>query len=324
MGGFLSGTPSLIICLDSGCGNYEQLWMVTSLRGVIVGELTVSGIREGVHSGDASGIVPSSFRIVRQLLDRVEDSSTGRIKDFGQKALWCDIPDARRKQTEYAVSVLGDKTYTVYPFLDGATPVDEPDLVELALNRTWKPQLEITGAAGLPSLAAAGNVLRPFTTLTLSMRTPPNVDVARAETALKEVLEAEPPLGMQVEFDLKKSGAGWDAPAVAPWLALSADQASERVFGKKCCYVGRGGSIPFMGMLGKMFPEAQFLITGVCGPAANNHGPNEMLHLPYVKKLTCCLAAVMADHAAVPAWIAGCKVCRHTPMVSNGPRFDLK
>lgn len=135
------GTPSLIICLDSGCGNYEQLWMVTSLRGVIVGELTVSGIREGVHSGDASGIVPSSFRIARQLLDRIEDSTTGVVKDFGQKALYCDIPLARRKQTEFAVSVLGDETYTVYPFLEGAKPVDAPSLVELALNRTWKPQL---------------------------------------------------------------------------------------------------------------------------------------------------------------------------------------
>lgn len=297
------GTPNLIVCLDSGCGNYEQLWVTTSLRGVVVGELTASGIREGVHSGDASGIVPSSFRVLRQLLDRIEDSKTGRVLP---KALWCDIPEPRIQQVREAAKVLGDTVWSQFPFHEGAQPVEADSEVELALNRTWRPQLAVTGAAGFPSLQGAGNVLRPFSTLTLSMRIPPTVQPERAGAVLKDVLEADPPLGMHVEYKLKKAGTGWDAPALAKWLELSAEKASKAAYGKSACYLGEGGSIPFMGMLGKMFPEAQFLITGVVGPSANAHGPNEFLHVGYAKKLTGCVASVLADHAKVPAWLAGC------------------
>ena len=199
------GTPNLIVCLDSGCGNYEQLWVTTSLRGVVVGELTASGIREGVHSGDASGIVPSSFRVLRQLLDRIEDCKTGAVIP---KALWCDIPEQRKQQVREAAKVLGESVYTQFPFHEGAKPVEAESEVELALNRTWRPQLAVTGAAGFPTLQGAGNVLRPFSTLTLSMRIPPNVQPDRAGAVLKEVLEKDPPLGMKVTYDLKKAGTG--------------------------------------------------------------------------------------------------------------------
>ena len=237
------GTPNLIVCLDSGCGNYEQLWVTTSLRGVVVGELTASGIKEGVHSGDASGIVPSSFRVMRQLLDRLEDSTTGKVLP---KGLWCQVPEPRKKQVELAAQVLGDTVWSQFPFRDGAIPVEAESEVELALNRTWRPQLSVTGAAGFPTLAQAGNVLRPFTTLTLSMRIPPNVVPDRAATIIKEVLEADPPLGMKVEYNCKKAGTGWEAPAVAKWLEMAAETASQQAYEKPCCYLGEGGSIPFM------------------------------------------------------------------------------
>ena len=61
--------------------------------------------------------------------------------------------------------------------------------------------------------------------------------------------------------------------------------------------MGEGGTIPFMAMLGEQFPNAQFLITGVLGPKSNAHGPNEFLHIEYAKRLTVCVAEVLAAHA---------------------------
>jgi acetylornithine deacetylase/succinyl-diaminopimelate desuccinylase-like protein len=295
------GSPDLVVCLDSGCGNYDQLWVTTSLRGIVAGTLRVSITTEGVHSGDSSGVIPDTFRIARKLLDRVDDSGTGVVK---VPELNCDIPEARVKQTKVAAGILGDKIHTDFPFLPGAKPASE-SLVELALNRTWRPTLTVTGAAGLPPLAQAGNVLRPTTALMLSVRIPPAVDPKMAQAALKVTLEADPPYGATVVFDSSKAGPGWESPALAPWLEAAAAKASATYYGKPAVYYGEGGSIPFMGMLGNLFPASQFLIVGVLGPASNAHGPNEFLHVPYAKKLTCVVASVLADHCKLRLGGAG-------------------
>ena len=286
------GKPSLVVCLDSGCANYEQLWMTTSLRGLLAGNLRVDVLTEGVHSGDASGVVPSSFRILRQLLSRIEDEATGQVKVEG---LHVEIPAERREQARAAAATLGDEVYTKFPWVKGARPVSE-DGTELVLNRTWRPALSLTGVDGMPSLTSAGNVLRPFTTLKLSMRIPPRLDPKAAAKALKEALEKDPPYGAKVHFDGEKSSVGWDAPPLAGWLSRAVDAASTTYFGKPSMAMGEGGTIPFMGMLGERFPEAQFLITGLLGPGSNAHGPNEFLHIPTGKKLTCCVASVLAAH----------------------------
>jgi acetylornithine deacetylase/succinyl-diaminopimelate desuccinylase-like protein len=288
------GRPSLVVCLDSGCGNYDQLWLTTSLRGLIAGNLKVEILTEGVHSGDASGIVPSSFRILRLLLSRLEDEASGRILPNG---FHVDIPAERRSQAEAAAVVLGDEVYSKFPWVPGSRPV-ATNRVELVLNRTWRPMLAVTGVAGLPPLESAGNVLRPFTSFKLSLRIPPRLDPEQATTLLKRTLEADPPYGARVTFEPEKAGAGWDAPPLASWLANSVDAASRAYFGKPMMAMGEGGTIPFMGMLGEKFPEAQFMITGVLGPQSNAHGPNEFLHIPTGKKLTCAVAQVIADHAA--------------------------
>lgn len=286
------GPVSLVICLDSGCGNYDQLWSTTSLRGIVVGELTVEVLDEGVHSGDASGIVPDSFRIARRLLDRIEDPETGRVLP---EAFHAPVPDERKKQAETAARVLGKEVYGKFPWKPGMRPV-AADPEELVLNRTWRPALSITGAGGLPALQDAGNVLRPSTALKLSLRVPPTVDAEAATQHLKEILEADPPYGARVTFKGEQGGSGWNAPPLAPWLERSVDEASRTFFGKEAVYMGEGGSIPFMGMLGEKFPDAQFLITGVLGPGSNAHGPNEFLHVPTGKRLTACVARVLADH----------------------------
>jgi acetylornithine deacetylase/succinyl-diaminopimelate desuccinylase-like protein len=287
------GTPSLVVCLDSGCGNYDQLWCTTSLRGLVIGTLEVSLLREGVHSGDASGVVASSFRVIRGLLDRLEDAATGQIKPA---ELAVQIPRERVLQAGRAAEVLGDEIWTKLPFQPGGAAVAK-DPAELILNRTWRPALAITGADGLPAIADAGNVMRPKTALKLSLRIPPSLDGKRAETVVRELLTANPPYGATVSFTSHGANQGWDAPALAPWLEAAIDQASARHFGKPAVMMGEGGSIPFMSMLGKKFPEAQFLITGVLGPGSNAHGPNEFLDIPTAKKLTLVVADVLATHA---------------------------
>ncbi|MGN2244768.1 M20 family metallopeptidase [Frateuria sp. GZRR33] len=286
------GNPSLVVCLDSGCGNYDQLWLTTSLRGMTGGELTVQVLEEGVHSGDASGVVPSSFRILREILSRLEDPATGKIKP---EELYVEIPAQRIEQARRSTEVLGEAVYDKFPFVEGMQPVTT-DLVELVLNRTWRPQLAVTGVGGMPALESAGNVLRPFTAVKLSLRVPPTLNGAKAGKFLKELLEKDPPYGAKVSFKLEKDGSGWNAPQLSAWLEKAVAEASEHYFGAPAAYMGEGGSIPFMGMLGEKFPQAQFLITGVLGPHSNAHGPNEFLHIPTGKKVSMVVAEVVARH----------------------------
>ncbi|HEY6985499.1 MAG TPA: M20 family metallopeptidase [Rhodanobacteraceae bacterium] len=286
------GKPSLIVCLDSGCGNYDQLWLTTSLRGLTGGNLVVKVLEEGVHSGDASGVVASSFRILRQVLSRLEDEVTGRIKP---KELHVEIPAQRVAQAKRTAEILGDAVFAKFPMVDGMKPMAS-DLSELVLNRTWRPALSITGVGGLPSLDSAGNVLRPYTAVKVSLRVPPTLDAVKGGEFVKRLLESDPPYGAKVSFDLEKAGSGWNAPELAPWLEKSVDAASKEFFGAPVAYNGEGGSIPFMGMLGEKFPGAQFLITGVLGPHSNAHGPNEFLHIPTGKRMSMCVAHVVAAH----------------------------
>jgi acetylornithine deacetylase/succinyl-diaminopimelate desuccinylase-like protein len=288
------GTPSLIVCLDSGSGNYEQMWITTSLRGLIGGTLRTSILTEGVHSGSSSGIVPSSFRITRQLLSRVEDEETGRIK---LPELWCEIPPARLSEATVTAGILGDSIYKNFPWVAGAGPLVKDNNAELLLRRTWHPTLSVTGAAGFPTLEQAGNVLRTSTAFKLSVRLPPRTDAESAEAAFKRALERDPPCNSHVVFENEKCASGWDAPAQAPWLSSAIEEASLSCFGKAPCYFGEGGSIPFMGQLGSMFPAAQFVVTGVLGPASNAHGPNEFLHIDFCKKIIASVSLILAAHA---------------------------
>lgn len=286
------GTPSLVICLDSGAGNYDQLWLTTSLRGLAGGTLSASILDEGVHSGAASGIVPSSFRILRMLLDRLEDTNTGRVIP---EALHVEVPEQRQQQLKAVADLLGDGVHEAFPFTDQSKPMLDSAFDRL-MNRNWGPALSYTGVDGMPSLDNAGNVLRPHTALKLSMRLPPTVDGDEATQLIKELLENNPPYQARVEFTPEQAATGWNAPDVASWLETSLEAASQEVFNASCMYMGEGGTIPFMGMLGEQFPEAQFMITGVLGPKSNAHGPNEFLHIPYARKLNTCVARVLQDH----------------------------
>ena len=287
------GEPSLVVCLDAECGNYEQVWCTTSLRGNLVGLLNIRVLEEGVHSGMATGIAPTPFRIAEQLLARLESPINGTLLP---DELSVSIPQDRRAQIEAAARVLGETVAGKLPWASGVRAVSN-DPVELLVNSTWKATLAVTGADGMPATVSAGNVLLPSITLKLSLRMPPTCDPTRAVRAVKETLEHNPPYGARVRFESGSATAGWNAPAFAPWLEESITGASRRIYGREAIHVGCGGTIPFMGMLGERFPRTQFFITGVLGPHANAHGPNEFLHLDYAEKLTACVSLVLADHA---------------------------
>lgn len=292
------GEVSLVICLDSGAGNYDQLWLTTSLRGMASGTLKVEVLTEGIHSGDASGLVPSSFRIMRQVLDRLEDSQTGRLLPA---SFHCEVPADRLAQAKQTAAILGDELYKRFPWAHydcgGATQSALPtttDPVEALLNRTWKPTLSVTGAEGFPALADAGNVLRPYTAFKLSLRLPPLIEADAAVAEMKALLEDNAPYQARVTFESNGGATGWNAPAITPWFEDALNAASQAHFGAPCGYIGQGGTIPLMNMLTAGFPKAQMMVCGVLGPKSNAHGPNEFLHVPYAKKLTAAVAEVMA------------------------------
>ena len=287
------GRPSLVICLDSGCLDYERMWVTTSLRGLVDGVLSVHVLDEGVHSGEASGVVPSSFRIARALLDRVEDSATGRVI---LPELHVDIPAHRLEQAARTAAEFPVPLHTHYPLSGSTRPMSE-DPADQLLARTWHPTLSVTGADGLPLASRAGNVLRPFTSLRLSFRLPPTCDSRRALAAITTALESDPPHGAVVRFEDGHAADGWNAPAEAEWLSEALEAASRATFGTPVRYFGEGGSIPFMGMLGERFPDAQFVITGLLGPGSNAHGPNEFMHIDAAMNLTAAISHVLGAHA---------------------------
>jgi acetylornithine deacetylase/succinyl-diaminopimelate desuccinylase-like protein len=293
------GDVGLVICLDSGAGNYDQLWLTTSLRGMASGVLKVQVLTEGVHSGDASGLVPSSFRVMRQVLDRLEDSGTGRLLP---QAFHCEVPAERVEQARATAAILGDEVYKRFPWAHhdcgGASVFALPtttDPVEALLNRTWRPTLSVTGADGFPELRNAGNVLRPYTAFKLSLRLPPLVDAAQAVQDLKVLLEDNAPYQAKVTFEREGAATGWNAPATAPWFDQALSEASRAAYGAGYGTIGQGGTIPLMNMLSQGFPSAQMMVCGVLGPKSNAHGPNEFLHLDYARRLTAAVAQVIAS-----------------------------
>ena len=286
------GSPSLVVCLDSGCLDYDRMWVTTSLRGMIAVTLTVDIVRDGLHSGDVSGMVPSTFRIARSLLSRIEDEATG---DVLLESCRIEIPADRAEQAFVTASEIGPIA-DHYPFVGGAGPTTA-DGTEQLLARTWRAALSVVGADGLPPTSRAGNVLRPRTALKLSLRIPPTADPDVVAAELSSVLSADPPYGAHVTLSHLDVGPGWNSPTLAPWLAAALDASSTNAFGQPARLFGEGGSIPFMGMLGERFPEAQFVITGVLGPDANAHGPNEYLHLPTARRLTAAVAELLDAHA---------------------------
>ncbi|MGN9787030.1 M20/M25/M40 family metallo-hydrolase [Nonomuraea sp. ZG12] len=287
------GEVSLVVCLDGGGGDYERLWLTSSLRGAVQATVTVRVLETGVHSGLGSGVVPSSFRVMRLLLDRVEDPETGEVK---VAEMVVPIPEDRRAEAAELVALHPEVAVPRLPLPPGMRRASDDD-VELVLNNTWRPTLSVTGAGGLPDPAVAGAVLRAWTSFRLSFRLPPSADAEAARAALEKILTTDVPYGAQVEVGDFMVMNGWHAPAPAPWLASALRQVGDRVFGKPCQNLGIGGGIPFMEMLGRRYPRAQFVVTGALGGDSNAHVPDEWLHIPFAVQVTEAVAHLLDAHA---------------------------
>ena len=288
----LIGSPDLVIALDSGAGDYERMWSTTSLRGMLSCTVTAKVLQEATHSGIASGIVPCSMRIMRQLLERIEDAASGEVLI---RELHADIPPYRLEQAKLAAEVLGDDMLSSFSKVETLIPVDG-DTRQLILNNTWRPTVCVVGQNGIPAVKDAGNVMRAYTSFKLSFRLPPSVKYETVKPAIIKMLTEDPPYGCELNVEFDQGGDGWDSPQLAPWLEQASAEASQQFYQQPAAYIGLGASIPFMSMLGEQFPRAQFLITGVLGPKSNAHGPNEFIHIPYAKKLTACVSYIIARH----------------------------
>ncbi len=286
------GQPDLVVCLDSFCETYDRVWLTTGLRGVAGGVLEIVVAEDSPHSGRASGVLPSAVRILRQLLDRIEDSTSGAILIESANV---EIPDERVREAVIAAGVFPSLASSFHP-VPGLQPISD-DPAEQLLQGTWRPALEVIGIDHLPSVDNGGNVFRSRLRVKLSLRVPPTSDVESVVTEMIDRLTTDPPYGAQVRFVPGASGPGWNAPPFASWLTDAVSAASVTYFGNPSASCGVGGTIPFMGMLVRRFPDAQFLVVGVLGPESNAHGPDEFLHVPTAKRLTACVAEVLNAHA---------------------------
>jgi len=285
-------TPALIVCTDSGGGNYDQLWLTTSLRGYVEGTLDVKILNEAAHSGSASGIVPSTFHVQRTLIDRIETDRTGVIT---HPKLNIEITADIKKQAEELAGLLGDSIYKEFSWVAGGQPITK-DIPTLIINNYFKPTLCVTGVSGIPTIESGqtSNVVRVNTKLMLSIRVPPGIDSSKASDEVQEILQKDPPFGAQVTYTKLSTGNGWLSKELSQgWLGTAAEAASQHFFGKKFVTQGAGGSIPLISHLATLYPNADFVVTGVLGPNSNAHGPNEFLHTKYAMKVTACVAYIL-------------------------------
>lgn len=283
---------TFLVCFDSGGKDFEHVWNTTSLRGNLVGTLTVEMLREATHSGPASGAIPSTFRILRQLLSRIEDENTGEIL---LPSFHVEIPEERLEQIKYVAKEMSRHRTEMFPLLPGCHLVSNK-LEDILINTTWKPTLSVIGVEGMPPFASAGNVIRPLTAVFLTLRIPPMLDVNELAQELKEVLESDSPYGAKVNFNILNCSSGWNANTMEPWLRNAMDYSAKTYFGKPPAFNGIGGTIGIMELFDKYFPNAQYFVSGVEGPGSNAHGPNESLHIPSAKKITCVLAQLLKEH----------------------------
>lgn len=288
------GKPDACFCMDSGAFDYNQLWMTSSLRGICILDMTVELGKAAYHSGEVGGIVPETFRIVRQLLDRLDDSATGEVCS----ELRVETPDWKLKEAEYMVSLSGAEMHNKYAVVDGATYVNQDDLVKMYLGNNWQPNLSITGADGLPPIQLAGNAVRASTSVRISMRLSPIMAPADAEAIIRKKLTENVPYNAKVTLGGGHAGSGWCMKVLSPHLDKNIRDAGAVFFnGKPTGSYGMGGSIPFLSELGTMYPDTEIVAFGLLGPDSNAHGPNEMLHLDYAKRLTCSLAHIIQSVA---------------------------
>lgn len=276
------GQPDLILALDSGIIDYNRIWLTSSLRGVVSCDLTVKTLTKGVHSGKGSGIAPESFMIIRKLLSKLEDyNDQSRMKDFE-----VEIPDSEKTKISKAVEVMGDDWCSKIPILPGMKLLGDTPTDRL-INWTWKPALTVAGARGIPNVKDAGNVLRPYTTLYLSIRTPPTFDGILNGKKILEDITNQTPFNSTVLIENYEAFNGSLIKEPSDNLKSQIDNLAKNYISGGMAQIPVGISIPFTTIFSQYFPKSQILVTGCAGVDSNAHGPNERLNLSYTKNFIC-------------------------------------
>jgi acetylornithine deacetylase/succinyl-diaminopimelate desuccinylase-like protein len=289
----LIGNPSLIFGLDSSCIDYNRLWTTSSLRGVFSMNLKVSLLKLGYHSGNGGGFVADSFLVLRMLLDRIEDSKTGKLLD---EYLYPTVPVDKKAEIDHLASTMGDHILDGIEFYKNTQPMTN-DKVELILNNTWRPTVTITGANGFPELDKAGNVLRQNSEVKISFRLPPLVSAKEVFTRIKNKLTENPPYNAKIDLTTSDvANDGWNQRPFSKDLNNILNDASNKFFDLDCDSYCEGGSIPFVNFFSDKFPKSEVIIMGVTGPGSNIHSTDENLHIEYCKKIICCLTYIISDY----------------------------
>ena len=286
------GTPDLVIVLDTGGIDYDRLWVTQSLRGIVAGTLSVKVSSVGVHSGHGSGVMPSSFRLARQLLSRLEDENTGEILP---EWLHLKINDEMKKTCSEIVKMKGDEMKD-FPLLEGVKKQVE-DPLDIFMTMNLKPSLSIIGADGIPPIESAGNVLRTNTDLKISIRTPPGIDASTVANKVQKLFEENPPNGAHVTAKMTEVADGFLSPKLPEAISSALEEACKEFYGKNSMSLFIGGTIPVMAMLQSRYSDSKFIITGAGGPGGNAHGPDEKLHISTAKKVTKCMSSVVKSVA---------------------------
>lgn len=284
------GSPECFIVLDNQCGDYNRLWLNTSLRGNISGTLSVSTMSYGVHSGSFSGIVPDPFTVAMTLLGRIQHPETGEIL---LDTLQAQIPALRLKQIQEVSLRMGDQIWKTAPLLENVQPkYGNNDAI--LIQSTWKPSLTIIGIDGIPSIQNAGNVIQGSVSLRLSFRIPPGIDIDNALQSINDCFTQNIPYGCSVTWNSLEYLPGWCAPSHSVKYEKLFHDAGEQVFEEKTLACGQGASIGFIPKFEKLFPKTEIILIGVLGPQSNAHSPNEALNVLYTQKLIETIAIVLS------------------------------
>lgn len=284
------GTPDVVITLDADTRTPDALWFTESLRGLVNGVLTIETLATSLHSGMGTGMVPSATRILRLLIERIEDSRTGRII---HTPLNPPITEDMKTRCKDIADALGSDYVKAFKIpenlrMSGAT------IEETVQMNLWESGLEIVGLDGLPSVKDAGNVLTPRIAVKLSLRLAPSLDPHEAEKELRRVLETNPPYGATVTFTPDAAAGGWLSKPMSERTRKAATVAAEAVYGKPPKGSGVGASIPFIKMMTNAYPIADNLVIGVLEPTSHEHGPNENLNIRVTKNITEWVARFLA------------------------------
>lgn len=286
------GEPGLVICLDTSAHDYERLWITSSLRGVFSFDVKIRQLTKVLHSGVGGGIIPDISRVLRLILNRIDDVNTGRVLIESCNAV---IPQERVAALKDAAAALSTSVYEGIPLVPGAEPLST-DVTELLVNKTWRPAVSVIGVSGFPAAETAGNAMVPEITVRISVRTPPATDINKCINEMREKITVDSPHGVELEFVLGEHVDSWVSPELSAPVAQAISDASTAYFGNDAVYLGEGGGIGFVPLMSKMFPKAQFVLTGLVGPDSNAHAANESMHIPTAKKITCCIAHILQAH----------------------------